>query len=99
MKEEHHSIYNTVQLLRVQKEEILHKAISQLKTNNKNVESKYIQQMYWVLNTYLIAIRLAANDLIPKPKTISTNKFSSFLSKFKQVFSTLSHIPHIGSIC
>lgn len=55
--------------------------------------------MYWVLNTYLIAIRLAANDLIPKPKIISTNKFSSFLSKFKQVFSTLSHIPHIGSIC
>lgn len=60
----------------------------------------YLQQMYWLFNAYLIAIRLIANQLVtPANHHPHLNKVSSFFSKFKQIFQTLSHIPHIGTLC
>ena len=55
--------------------------------------------MYWIFNSYFIAIRLIANDLVPYNSNLNTNKISSFFAKFKGLFQTLSNIPHIGFVC
>ena len=55
--------------------------------------------MYWIFNSYLIAIRLIANNLVPHPTHLHASKISSFFTKFKAIFQTLSNIPHIGMVC
>ena len=73
--------------------------MSDIHKENKEMKAKYIQQMYWVFNAYFIAVRLIANNLVPTTHTLHSNKLSSFFGKFRSVFSTLSHIPYIGTVC
>jgi len=60
----------------------------------------YAQQFYWIFNSYLILIKLTSNNLMTLPEGgVHLNKVSSFFSKFKSIFSTLSHLPHMTIIC
>jgi hypothetical protein len=99
MKGEHGQVYQLVKELRNKEGNKLQERIEKLKREGKLKEACYAQQMYWVFNAYFIAIRLAANHLISQPHNLHLNKVSSFFSKFKSVFQTLSHIPQLGTAC
>lgn len=74
--------------------------IERLRLEGKNQVVAYIQKMYWVFNAYFISIRLIANKLVSQQaNNIHVNKISVFFDKFKQVFESLSKLPHIGVVC
>ena len=70
-----------------------------MKRGKEQGRGNYLQQMYWVFTSYLLAIRLVANQLVPQPTNLNLHQTSSLLHKFRNLFGTLSHIPHIAPLC
>jgi hypothetical protein len=53
------------------------------------MEAAYAQQLYWILNTYFLSVRLIEGDMIsgkPPPNSLHLNKIGTFFTKFKKIF-------------
>lgn len=102
MRTEYSDIFKIVdgQIKNQKKESEFSRILDELKKEGREQVASYIQQFYWIFNAYLISIRLIANDLVARTENkLHLNKVSAFFVKFKNVFQTISHFPHLGIFC